>query len=244
MEVMQGIRTKLVLVSFSHGAVRIPLAQTLNYTPKITERNINEFDNLEVALIVTTYDGADMTFDYLESDSKVVDAMFADISPTSDIVIDDPSNYMPVTLFANVKTLESGKIFASILAKSCKTKGAPYTEPVLEEAKVTRDMSGLNIVKLKGVVLLYSRVLAPSPDAGVYLQTVPPNAYSDGNFNGGNAYTWAQTAVAINGSYVVHALLNGYEVTTGFTATSSGVTLDDAPADTDVWEFFTAYQDV
>jgi len=246
METIQGVRTKLVLVSGTHGAIRIPLAQSFNYTPRITERTINEFDNLEAAQVVTTFDGVDVTFDYLDTDSKLVDACFADADPTSDIIVDDPTNYQQVNLFANMKSLTTGKIFASVLAKSCRAKGSPYTEPVKEEARVTRDLSGTNVLKIKGAAILYTRILAATPAVTVYDQAIPPNAYTDLNFAGTTPFeaTLAKTALSYNGSYALWVLKNGVEVTTGFTATATKFEVAAEPATTDVWEVFTLYEDV
>ena len=248
METIQGVRTKLGLVSFSHGAIRIPLAQNFNYTPSITQRTISEFDNLEAAQVVTTFDGVDLTFDYLDSDSKLVEAMFADVDPASAVVHDDPSNYKQVYIFANVKGLTDGLIFASILAKGCKTKGAPYSEPVKEEASITRDLSGTNVIKFKGSAIYYQRILADTPAVGVYEQAVPPNMNLDLNFAAISPYAATLVETAINcpytGTYYAVVLKNGVEVTTGFTMTATTFTVAAAPATTDIWEVFYLYADV
>jgi len=247
MESIQGVRTKLVLVSGSHGAIRVPLAQSLNYTPRLTERTINEFDNLEAAMVVTTFDGVDITFDYLDSDSNLVDASFADADPSGDVIIDDPSNYKMVHVFANMKGLETGKIFASILAKNCRAKGSPYTEPVKEEARITRDLSGTNVLKVKGGAILYSRILTAVPDVSVYDQAIPPNAYADLNMAVSTPFvaTLAQSGEDLGGGkFYLWCLKNGVEVTTGFTVTATTFTAADTPVDTDVWELYTVYLDV
>ena len=257
METIQGVRTKLVLVSGTHGAIRVPLAQSFNYTPKITERTINEFDNLEAALVVTTFDGVDVTFDYLDSDSKLVDASFADVNPASAVIVDDPSDYQQVNLFANMKSLSTGKIFASILAKGCRCKGAPYTEPVKEEARISRDLSGTNVLKIKGAAILYTRILANTPNASVYDQAIPPNAYADQNFSGysggsgvsgysGARIALAKTALVSDGAsgYALYVLKNGVEAeATGYTMTSTTFEAIGEPLTTDVWEVFSLYAD-
>ena len=89
--------------------------QKFNITPRITERTINEFDDLEPALIVTNYEAVDCTFEYVDSDSNLVDAAINDQDPTATVVVDDPSAYQPFNLFANSKSLTTGKIFASTL---------------------------------------------------------------------------------------------------------------------------------
>jgi len=273
MELIQGVRTKLALVSYSHGAIRVPLQQSLNYTPKLTERNINEFDNLEVAQVVTTFDGVDVTFDYLDSDSKLVDAMFADADPTGSVIIDDPSNYKRVHGFANLKGLDSGLIVASILIKEARAKGSPYTEPVKEEAKVTRDLSATNVMKIKGKALYYQRMLASTPAGTVYEQVVPPNIAEDLNFaicggwgptSGWSGYSGSisgysgasgtlvsevyntKTAVPYDGThYDLWVLKNGVDVTGdgSYMMDAENFMVLGVPANTDIWEAFYLFTD-
>jgi hypothetical protein len=245
MESIQGVRTKLVLVSLNHGAIRVPLAQSLNYTPKITERNIYEFDNLELASVVTNFDGVDVSFDYLDSDSNLVDAMMNDADPTADVVIDNPSNYMKVYAFANMKGLETGKIFASVLMKNMRCKGAPYTEPVREEAKVTRDMSATNVLKIKGQAIAYDRIVKSTGFTG-YDQVVPPNVSVDIKCAGTTPFaaTLSKTAVKYDGTnYDLLVLKNGVEVTTGYTLTSTAFTPTAELGVADVWQVFYLYTD-
>lgn len=251
-ELIQGVRTKLVLVSYSHGAIRVPLAQSLNYTPKITERNINEFDNLEVAQVVTTFEGADVSFDYLDTDSKLVDAMFADVNPAADVVIDDPSNYQRVTGFANMKGIDSGKIIASILIKQGRAKGSPYTEPVLEEARVTRDLSANNVLKIKGNAIQYDRFVSSGwSGAGTYRQVAPtPNVNNDVVLLGVSGWSGSLTkpAVIYDGAsgYNLYVIKNGVEVTdlTTYTMTSTVFAANALPSSGDVWEVYYLWKDV
>lgn len=240
MDTIQGVRTKVVLVSYSHGAVRVGLQQTFNITPRFTERTINEFDNLEPALIVTTYDAVDCTFEYLESDSALVDAAINDQDPTEDVIVDDPSAYQPLNLFANSKSLTSGKIFAATLVKGCMAKGSPYTEPVKEERRVTRDLTGLNVINIKGAGIYYQRMVASAP---AYAQAIPPNAYADKTFNSSYFVNNAKDALLVQGAYDMLVLKNGSTVTTGYTMSEHFFQLASAPVTTDVWEVFYAFDD-
>lgn len=247
MELIQGVRTKVVLASLNHGAVRVPLAQSFNYTPKLTERNINEFDNLEVAQVITSFDGVDVSFDYLDSDSKLVDAMFADVSPAASVVLDDPSNYKLVNVFANMKGIDTGLIISSVLCKACRAKGSPYTEPVKEEAKVTRDLSATNVIKVKGAAIMYARIHLETGYSG-YSQAVPPNAYADLGISGvSGAYVGfsGYTLIPYDGAsgYDFWVLKNGEEVTTGYTMSASGFITTDPCGANDTWEVFGLYVD-
>jgi len=272
METIQGVRTKLLVASYSHGVVRVPLAQTFNITPRITERSINEFDRLEAALVVTTFDAVDCTFEYFDSDSKLVDAMFNDQDPSATTVVDNPANYQIVNLFANMKSLATGLIFASVLIKQCKAKGSPYTEPVKEEARVTRDVTGTEVMKIKGAAINYLRILNATPDGDIYQQAVPPNAYNDMAFSGYSGYSGysgisgygesgfsaysgcidpfgislPETALLFGSTsgYAAYVLKNGQEVlSTDYIMTSTDFVIPREPLDTDVWEVWYLYTD-
>lgn len=247
-ETVVGTRTKLELISETHGSIRVPLAQSFDYTPNFTERTIFEFDNDEAALVVTSFDGVDIRFDYLDSDSKLVDAALNDLDPGSTVTVHDPSVLKESNIILNVRG-EDGLIFQSVIAKGVRISGISSTEPVREESTITIDGAATNVLRLKGAALLYSRILANTPDASVYDQVVPPNSSTDQNFAVSTPFkiTLDKTAQAIDdaGTLAVLVLKNSEVVTTGFTITTTEFTVDDpGPLATDIWEVVTAYLDV
>src|SRR3972149_11919801 len=165
-ETVVGTRTKLELVSKTHGIVRVPLAQAFDYTPRYDERTIFEFDNNEAALVVTSYNGAEVRFDCFDSDSKLVDAMLQDVDPGSAITVNDPSVLTNIHLILNVRD-EEGKVFQSVLGKFVRVRGVSATEPVREESRVTVDGTATNVLRVKGAALLYSRILHNAPAVSV-----------------------------------------------------------------------------
>lgn len=251
METVIGTRTLLELVSASHGAIRVPLAQSFDYTPRFTERTIFEFDRSEAVLVVTTFDGVDIRFDYFDTDSKLVDSVLNDLDPGSDITLHDPSTLREFQVVLNMRSETTGLIFQSVLAHGCRVRGVSSAEPVREEARITIDAAAENVRRLKGAAILYTRVLDDMAAMSVYDQVIPPNSRLDS--------TWvavqddvdlAHEAQPINedGDLVLLALKNGEDSTgVGYTiATMMGtttITLDLSPATTDVWEFYTAYID-
>ena len=245
-ETIVGTRTKLELISETHGAIRVPLAQSFDYTPGFTERKIFEFDNDEAALVVTQFDGVDIRFDYLDTDSKLVDASLNDLDPGATVTEHDPSVLREINIILNVRG-EDGLIFQSVLAKAVRIKGVTATEPVREEGVITVDGGSTNVLRYKGAGLLYTRILASVPDASVYTQSIPPNSATDKNFPGSGPFdvTLDETAVAINeaGDLAVLVLKNGEEIDTGFTLTSTTFTLSTTPVTTDVYEVITAFID-
>jgi hypothetical protein len=129
------------------------------------------------------------------------------------------------------------------LAKECKLKGAPYAEPVKEEATVGRDLSATNVVKVKGAGICYTRITADTTSA--YQQVVPPNAFADVKMAATTPYaaTMPETGLLIGSVYYLWVLKNGVEVTTGFTLTATTFTPSVAPTATDVWEVFSIFID-
>lgn len=242
-----GTRTKLELISESHGSIRVPLAQNFDYTPNFEERKIFEFDNDEAALVVTSFDGVDVRWDYFDSDSKLVDAALNDLDPGATVTVHDPSVLKELNIILNVRNTD-GVIFQSVLAKGVRISGVSSTEPVREESTVTVDGGATNVLRLKGAAILYTRILADTPDASVYEQSIPPNSSTDKNFPaspGPYTVTLDETPVAFNedGDKLLLVLKNGEEVDTGFSLVGSDFTVSAEPAATDVWEVIVAYID-
>jgi hypothetical protein len=124
-------------------------------------------------------------------------------------------------------------------------KGSPQTEPVKEEKRVTRDLTGLNVINLKGAGIYYQRMVAAAPAASVYIQAIPPNAYTDLHISAVTSFkvSNARDALLVGGSYALYVLKNGVEATTGYTMSRDFFHVTAAPATTDVWEVFYAFDD-
>jgi|GEM_PF-6409453 len=248
METVIGTRTKLELSSRSHGIIRVPLAQSFDYTPRFSERTIFEFDRDEAAIVVTTFDGVDVRFDYFDSDSNLVDSVFNDLDPSSTITMHNPATLRAFNAMLNVRSETTGLIFQSVLAHGCRVRGVATVEPVREESRITVDAAAQNVRRLKGAAMLYSRMLANMPDASVYEQTDPPNSDVDQNFPAMSPYeitlNEATEEVDTAGTRYLLVLKNGEEADTAeFTVSATKFTLTSAPATTDVWEAWTAYID-
>lgn len=168
-ETVLGTNTKLVLVSQSHGSVRVPLNQNFDYTPRFTSKTIFEFDRTDAAINISLFEGADVRFEYLDTASKLVDAAVNDVDPDADVVVDNPAEYKEISIFANVKN-SLGVIFQSVLAKGVRIKGSATTEPVREESRITREGDALNVLRVKGGAIEYVRaqtLLSTTFDQGV-----------------------------------------------------------------------------
>ena len=248
-ETIFGTQTKLVLVSQTHGSIRVPLNQNFDYTPRFTARSIFEFDRLDAAVSISTYEGADVRFEHLDTDSKLVDSAIGDQDPAATIVLDDPSNYKEIQMFANIKN-SLGIIFQCVLAKGVKIKGSATTTPVREESRVTRDGEALNVQRIKGGAIEYTRALDATSTA------FDQGAANDGTdsvavtASGVTTYNLTNTPeFFVNGKFYLLALVNGtdndaldspYTIELGGLAGKT-VIISPALGVNDVFELFTVY---
>lgn len=244
-EVIYGTGTKLSLVSQSHGSIRVPLNQNFDYTPRFTAKTIFEFDRTDAALSIATYEGTDVRFEHLDTDSKLVDAAVNDQDPGASIVVDDPSDYREVQIFLNFKN-SAGVIFQSVLAKGVKIKGSATTEPVRDESRITRDGEALNVQRIKGAAIEYSRAVGSTPGfAQGAANDSDDITRTDGMSN--STYTLVNAFDALpNGNDYLLALVNGTDNESldspyGISIMGSTVTITPALGATDIFELFTVY---
>lgn len=250
-EFVVGTHTKIELISANHGAVRVPLAQNFDYTPSFDERRLFEFDRADAVAIVTNFNGVEIRFDHFDSDSKLVDAMINDLDPAATAIADDPSQYKEVNVMVNVKKKSDNKIFQSILCKGVRLNGAATTEPVREEATISRSGIATNVLRLKGVAIEYTR--AKRTGSTAFAQG-SANSQSDSTaVLNVSVYEWtvANTPQVVeaadpnlDGTALIYVLKNGVEY---IGATLTGSTIKIPSADfgaNDVFEAFTTYIDV
>ena len=250
-EFVVGTHTKLELVSANHGAIRVPLAQNFDYTPEFDERRLFEFDSAAAIAVVTNFTGVTISFDHFDSDSKLVDAVVNDIDPAGSVTVDDPSQYQDLHVILNVRRKSDNKIFQSILVKNARLNGAAASEPVREEATISRSGVATNALRIKGAAIEYARALRAGSTAF---------AQGSANSRADKTATLVTTnyefdldndPVAVvakdadlDGEKVIFALKNGEEYA-NFSITGTK-TIQIPEADftaNDVFEFYTTYID-
>lgn len=248
-EFVKGVNTKLELISKTHGAVRVPLAQNFDYTPAFDEKRIFEFDSADAVAIVTNFNGVEVRFDHFDSSSKLVDAMVNDVSPAAAAILDDPAHYSDMNIILNVRG-SNGKIFQSVLCKSVRLNGAASSEPVRDEGVMARSGIAINAYRMKGVAIEYTRCLR---DASTAFAQGAANSNVDKEATAGTGiYTWdvanTPTVVSANdanisGKALILVLRNG-DIYTGATLIDKAINIpsSDFNAD-DVFEAFTTYVD-
>lgn len=254
-EFVVGTQTKLELISANHGVVRVPLAQTFDYTPSFDEKRIFEFDSPEAVAIVTHFNGVEVRFDHFDSDSKLVDAMVNDLDPAATAMVDDPSQYKDLNIMVNVRRKADNTIFQSVLCKGVRLTGAAVAEPVRDEATIARSGIAINVLRLKGVALEYTRALRTGSTAfaqGVANSHADVVATDTPSTGPTVTYEWDVTHTpqvvsaadaALDGTALICVLKNGSEYI-GATLVGSTITIPVADFGVnDVMEAFTAYID-
>lgn len=250
-ETILGTQAKLILVSQTHGAIRVPLNQNFDYTPRFTAKTIFEFDRTDAALSISLYEGADIRFEHLDTDSKLADAAINDVDPGSAVIVDDPSNYKEVNIFLNIKN-SLGTIFQAVLAKGVKIKGSATTEPVRDESRITRDGEALNVLRVKGGAIEYARGLTTGSTAFAQSTANTASDYvTDEVTTPGSSIVTLINAPELlaSGKRYLLILLNGTDIasldappTVAFSGTGNKkVTITPAITDTDVVEIFSVY---
>jgi hypothetical protein len=253
-EFIYGTQTKLELISQTHGAVKVPLAQNFDYTPAFDERRLFEFDRADAVAIVTNFNGVEIRFDHFDSISKLVDAMVNDVDPAATAIVDDPSQYKDLNIMLNIRSKTTNLIFQSVLAKNVRLSGAAATEPVREEAAIARSGSATNVLRLKGVALEYNRLLR---DGSAAFAQGSANSHADKEVTlADDLYSVDLDHVVqivsasdpnLDGKSIIYVLKNGSEyigatVTTADSTSTIHIPEDDFGED-DVFETFTAYID-
>lgn len=254
-ETIIGTNAKLVLVSQTHGSVRVPLNQNFDYTPRFTAKTIFEFDRTDAALSISLFEGVDIKFEHLDSDSKKVDAAINDVDPAADIVVDDPSKYSTIQAYVNIKN-SLGTIFQAVLAKGVTIKGSATTEPVRDESRITRDGEALNCQRIKGGAIEYNR--AKTTGSSAFAQGTANDSsdvVSDETTTPGSSLVLlnSEPQLLASGKRYLLALLNGTDVseldsppTIVFSSSPRSanrtVTITPALTNTDVFEIFTVYK--
>jgi hypothetical protein len=177
------------------------------------------------------------------------------LDPAATATVDDPSQYKDLCIVVNVRKKSDNTIFQSILCKGVRLTGAAVSEPVRDEATISRSGIAINVLRLKGVGLEYTRALRASSTAfpqGAANSKVDVVAEPNTGTGPVTAYHWSvtntpQTVSAsdadLDGKALILVLKNGAEYV-GATLTGSVISVPAADfGANDVFEAFTSYID-
>ena len=195
--IFTGQRAAVRMVGKSYGQQRPSLLDGADWTPNLSVSTLMEFDNLNPALIYTTFDDVTLKLSYPQNNQATIEAVLADIDPTSDAFYVNPALMTPFQTYANLHGLD-GNIKGSWLVRDCVANANPFTGTVKEGAKRSLDAKALQAMYFHGVGIAYTRfrgatVLQAPPVAAGLSQS------ASGGFLGADTYYFVLTAVTAVG---------------------------------------------
>ena len=247
-DIFFGQNAEFKLISKSHGAFSLGFVESFEVDPSHANKRLYFFNKKE-ALPITIFEGVNGRFGYLETEERLFLAAVMDVDPSSDMINDDPSAYIDFHGLLNCRN-EYGVIKNGIFVKMMRISGVPESMTPREEQHSQVGFIGSTRYKVKGGGILYSRVLAATPDPSVYLSP------DDTNFDGTGKVTLTKLPVSINIKDRITTrpwlaiYKNGEDQTLSqetnptitFDTLTGVVDLGAAPLATDVWEFYTPFK--
>ena len=141
-DVVVGQDTRIDICSYSHGRKRIPMAQTLTFTPKKTVNVVGEFDNRSPVITYETYDGVEVAFEAHQADQTDLDAMIMDEDPNAALIGVAHENTAQVRVWANYKGRNTGYGFAAEWAEGLRNHANPVSSTLKDPTKKSYTFTG------------------------------------------------------------------------------------------------------
>ena len=142
--VQVGQDTKISLCSQTKGRLRVPMAQTAVFTPKMSVGMVGEFDDRFPVLTYGTYEGCTTSFEHFQADTGDVNAMimdtnpFGNIQPMSEALAVMCQEKMWVNYYSPTLGYQYGFDYANKLVLS----GNPNSQNIKDPAKITKTFEG------------------------------------------------------------------------------------------------------
>jgi hypothetical protein len=235
-DLQTGKKTKPWIVSQSFGRYREPLIQTASITREMTVDMIPEFDNVNMAASVRTYNGTKASFEYVSSQNTNIESMVMNTNPLLPIVMFDPAQTAQVDVFWTDKGINSGTSYASRALFGGKMEANTISEDTKSAMKKTMGFSFIQEKEIINGQIQYTRFT----QATVAFVTADDVSFSAG------AGTFPTTAKAMTNTdgttiFAMWVKFNGIPVTdtTQYTITATTFTPTTLPVSGDVWEVFT-----
>lgn len=150
-DVQVGLDTKISLVSNTKGRKRVPLAQTLAFTPKKAVTAIGEFDNRYPVITYESYEGANVAFETFQADQVDVDAMMMDLDSNQAIIVEDPANNQVLkAIYCNFIGRNTGYQYGAEYIENCRMSANPTAHAVKSETKRTHTFEGTRYFRVGG----------------------------------------------------------------------------------------------
>lgn len=233
-DLQTGKKTKPWIVSQSFGRYREPLIQTVSITREMTVELIPEFDNVNMAASVRTYNGSKAAFEYVSSQNTNIESMVMNTNPLLPIVMFDPAQTGQVDVLFTDKGINSGTSYSSRALFGGKLSSNTISEDTKGAMKKNMAFDFIQEKEIINGQISYSR----------FTQVATFITADDIAFSGG-AGTFATPLKAMtntDGTTIIAMWIkfNGFPVmdTTQYAITTTTFTPTTAPVSGDVWEVF------
>lgn len=154
--IFEGQRNQVRIITKSHGIIRPNLVDGFDFTPKFSNKRVQEFDNPVDALTYTTFDGGSGKISYLESNQGQIIAALMDLDPTVAVQMLNPTGFQPFDVFMNMMG-QDGLVKGCALLYACTPTSNPFSQTVKEAAKRSIDFECLNGIFFPGLAIQYTR---------------------------------------------------------------------------------------
>jgi len=148
-DIQLGKQSRMDIVSYSHGRLRIPIQQTLTITPKMSAGMVEEFDNDNPILTYRQYEGCDLAFEVLETDLPDLKAVLMDVDPAGTVIGYDESQLKRVNAFINYTGKNSTIVYMGDYIENLNLSASPVTGTLKDPMKVTRTFMGTRRVNVE-----------------------------------------------------------------------------------------------
>lgn len=151
-DVQVGVDTRINISTMSHGRYRVPLANTLAFTPKKSVGLVHEFDNRYPLLAYETYEGIGTAFDCVLADNTVIDGAIMDVdSNTASLVVNDPAqNQLIPAIWCNYKGRNLGYQYACEYAEGSRVSAEASVSSIKDPTKRNYGFEGTRYFRVVG----------------------------------------------------------------------------------------------
>ena len=142
--VQVGNDTRISLCSQSHGRVRVPLAQTCTFTPKMASGMVGEFDNRFPVMTYGTYEGVTVAFEHFLADNGDINAMIMDTNPFNSVqpMLEAVAVMNQERVWVNYYSPTLGYQYGFDYANRLVMSGNPNSQTIKDPAKITKSFEG------------------------------------------------------------------------------------------------------
>lgn len=195
---VRGTLTELFGVTKTHGAIQLPVTQTVSLDWKFATNSLGEFATNKDVFVSQSFKNVEGSFEMFLTDLVTLYNLIMDLPPalstqTPVAFLPEQMYGVPFNLFGNAyHQFTTGTKFEGFMLTQCKVMSISESRPLDNDAKVTVKILANWGSKTEQGAIRYNRLVSSAP---VYSSTNPQP--SDISVTGGHIWYLDRTAVAI-----------------------------------------------